>query len=111
MTDKTKKRIRVAGDKDFTRRHFGLIAIDSGLLWVGSWRDSDTRNGESTATNRSRARDQLYQFEGTGVTLNVDSGEYPVTAEIDENGRVMSVTVDLSGYDEFEDDDPALKVA
>ena len=93
-----KRRIRVAGDKGFMRKHFGLIAIDHGMLWVGSWRDSDTRNGEKTANN----------FEGTGVCFDVDSGEYPVTAEIDENGRVMAVTVDCSGYDEFEDDDPVL---
>jgi len=86
-----KRRIRVAGDKGFMRKHFGLIAIDHGMLWVGSWRDSDAHDGE-----------------GTGVALNVDSGEYPVTAEIDENGRVMAVTVDCSGYDEFEDDDPVL---
>jgi len=91
---KDKANIRVAGDKGFMRKHFGRIAVDHGMLWVGSWRDSDDHDGE-----------------GTGVCLDVDSGEYPVTAEIDENGRVMSVTVDLSGYDEFEDDDPALKVA
>ena len=45
---KDKANIRVAGDKGFMRKHFGRIAVDHGMLWVGSWRDSDDHDGEGT---------------------------------------------------------------
>jgi len=98
------------------KKRLGTVGVDSGLCWIG---DPCYVLPDGSEYNPGRAWDKFcdalnesdkpgeptaHNFDSIGVCVGTGygDGEYPVTAEISSDGRVMSVTVD---FDCREDDD------
>ena len=94
------------------KKKLGTVGVDSGLCWIGDPcyvlpDGSDDNPGADwgkfcNALNESDkpGKPTAHNFNGIGVCVATGNGDgqYPVTAEINSDGRVMSVTVDFEEY-------------
>ena len=90
------------------KKQIGNIAVDAGLVWVGDpcycvTPDCDEHPAQtwSEFCDMLNVKDKYYNLafkngiEGLGVCVNTLHGDgfYPVYADVDDEGRIKSITV------------------
>ena len=95
--------------KEALKKQIGVVGVDSGTLWLGdpSYILHQDKPPKAFGKNYAEFTDKLkggYQqhkfdkgHDGLGVTFSTGFGDgtYPVHAEIDENNRIKSITVEF----------------
>ena len=98
------------------KKQIGTVFVDSGSVWVGdpcyviggdashAVEDWNAYHKNLTDLGFWGNQDASIEPLGIGVGMHIQTywgdGEYPVFAEMEDSGRIKSITIDLYGEDD-----------